>query len=591
MIESFKKSIQAPSELHPADWANLHVCVENSERGEKFDAKQTRWWRKPMGHYADYVTTNMVCIMPTGAGKSTFFEAINCWIVSEAPGSVLYASQTNSDAELWCETRFLKAARRCKPLDHLWPTNIRNSVRKDAIVWPHMFMVVGGANVSNFQEKSISYGQGDEAWQWKHGLVGDWLARSHNRENRKFVLTSQAGEIAHEDDKNGKTSELHVEHDKCRKWDFGWRCSSCGEAHVYKFEQLIFDNVNREDGTLDEQATADTVRRVCPACSAEYADTAEIRRKLHDSLQENDGYICVDPNGQRGYEGFHVDRGAIWWCSWKDDVLKKMLADKYKNIGDHTKIKEWMQKDRAIGWTDSVAIDTITLALSGYTAGDYLEARKIDEEQIRFATIDAGADHFWLNIRAWTSGGESRLLYFAYIPTASEVDAIRERYGVEPRHTFLDIGFEQELMAGYIVKYGWQGIKGDGNKKDGWEWLITQGPRKGYNERRLFSKRGFILSKEKQQAVFWFMATTPLQYILERLIRGLGAKWEKYDDTPPSYLKQLNGEKLVRSIDTSGREIEKWKRYGANHARDTEVMQLCAAIMFKVFKPEATVND
>ena len=130
-----------------------------------------------MGCYADYETTNVVCVMPTGSGKSTFFEAINCWIVAVSPGSTLYASQTNNDAEFWLETRLLKSLKRCQPLDQLWPANLRNAVRKDAIVWPHMFMQVGGANISNFQERSITYGQGDEAWAWKRGMVREWLAR------------------------------------------------------------------------------------------------------------------------------------------------------------------------------------------------------------------------------------------------------------------------------------------------------------------------------------------------------------------------------------------------------------------------------
>lgn len=585
MIDTFLRNFAPPSDMHPADWCAKYVFVENSERGEKFDPSQTRWWIKPMGCYADYTTTDMVCIMPTGAGKSTFFEAINCWIVSEAPGSVLYASQTNADAELWQETRFLKAAQKCKPLDHLWPSQLRNSVRKDAIVWPHMFMTTGGANMSNFQERSITYGQGDEAWIWKRGMIAQWQARSHNRENRKFVLASQAGEIATEDG-IGVTSDLHIEHERCRKWDFAWKCEACDTVHPYKFEQLRFDEIKRSDGTLDEQASADTTRRVCPSCSHEYEDTTIMRRKLHDSYRENDGYLLVSDTGERGHEGFHVDRGAIWWCSWGDDVAKKMAADKQAKIGDHTKLAEWTQKDRAIGWTQMVDIQTITMALSGYNAGDYAEAQKIDGEKIRFATIDAGGDHYWMSIRAWANGGDSKLLFFGYIPTEEEVDSIRARYGVEPSKTFIDVGFEQERIAGLINKYGWQGLKGDGKRRNGWEWMITQGSKKGLREMRLYSKRWVAPDKEKKGAICWHMATTPLQYILERLIRGEGASWEKYDDTPPSYLKQLNGERLTKTKDAQGHAIEKWKRVGANHARDTEIMQLCAALMFRVFSTE-----
>lgn len=591
MIEAFRRNIGPPSDMHPADWAAMHVHVENSERGAKFDPSQTRWWRKPMGCYADYETRNMVCIMPTGAGKSTFFEAINCWIPAESPGSVLYASQTDTDAELWKETRFMKAATKCKPLDHLWPSNARNAIRKDAIVWPHMFAVFGGANISNFQEKSITYGMGDEAWIWKKGMVAQWLARSHNRENRKFVLASQAGEIAPEDG-IGETSELHIEHDKCRKWDFAWQCPECKVPHAYAFEQIKWDEIKRENGTIDDQLSADTCRRVCPSCSAEFPDTAQNRRMLHDSYQENDGYLLTSDSGQRGYEGFHLDAGAIWWIPWSEDVLQKIGADRQMRLGDHTKLKDWYQKRRAVGWSDAQTVNKIELKHSGYTQSDYEEARKIDNEKFRFCTIDAGGDHFWLAIRAWADGGDSKLLYFGYVPTEDKCDQIREQYGVQPQLTFLDVGFDQERMAGIITRFGWQGIKGDGNRKSGWEWEITAGPKKGQKETRLYSRPWHAKAANGQRAKCWHVATSPLQYILQRLIDGDGAEWLAYDDAPPSYPKHLNGERLMTAKDSRGRDVETWTRVGANHGRDCEAYNLAAALMFRVFAPAVvTVGD
>ncbi len=590
MLDIFARNIEPPSDLHPADWCALHVGVENSERSEKFDPSQTRWWRKPMGCYADYETTNVVCIMPTGSGKSTFFEAINCWIVGVSPGSALYASQTNTDAEFWMETRLLKALKRCIPLEKLWPANLRNAVRKDAIVWPHMFFLAGGANISNFQEKSITYGQGDEVWKWKNGMVREWLARSHNRSNRKFVLASQAGNISTEED-SSQTSELHIEHDKCRRWEFGWKCPNCETAHQFSFANLKWDDVKNQDGTPNDQMSADSTRMECPSCKSEFADTVANRRMLHDSLELDDGYIIANPNGQRGYEGFHVDATAIWWIPWAEDVLQKIMADRQMAIGDHTFLKAWTQKRRAVGWSNSSEIVKISLKPSGYTMGDYEEHRRIDDEKFRSFTMDAGGDHFWGAIRAWAGGGDSRLLWFGYIASEQQAEELRIKYGVEPRCTFLDIGFEQERMAEIICRYGWRGIKGDGNRKSGWDWEIKSGPKKGQKEIRLYSKRWFAKAKNGQRAECYHVATEPLQYILQRLINGEGAKWEAYDDAPPTYQKHLNGERLVTGKDGRGREVKKWDRFGANHGRDCELYGLASALMFKVFTFEPQSAD
>jgi hypothetical protein len=225
----------------------------------------------------------------------------------------------------------------------------------------------------------------------------------------------------------------------------------------------------------------------------------------------------------------------------------------------------------------------IVLTASGYTRADFSEGQKIDNEAVRFCTIDAGGDHFWLRIRAWSQGGESKGLFFGYINSDAECEEIRKRYGVEPKHTFLDVGFDQERMAGIIVKYGWQGMKGDGNRKSGWDWPIKGDDTK--KEIRLYSKRWYALSKEKKQAVCWHIATEPMQYILQRLMSGEGAPWLVEDDAPPSYAKHLNGERLETAKDAKGKEIKKWVRRGANHGRDTEVYQVAAALMYRIFTP------
>jgi hypothetical protein len=199
-------------------------------------------------------------------------------------------------------------------------------------------------------------------------------------------------------------------------------------------------------------------------------------------------------------------------------VLRKLSADQQAKSGDYTALKQWTQKDRAQGWTDNLQTSEIILKPSGYTRSDYTEGQKIDGEVVRFCTIDAGGDHFWLRIRAWCQGGESKGLFFGYINSDAECEEIRVRYNVEPKHTFLDVGFDQERMAGIIVKYGWQGMKGDGNRKNGWDWPIKGEDTK--KEIRLYSKRWVALSKEKKTATCWHIATEPMQYILQRLMSG-----------------------------------------------------------------------
>lgn len=586
-LAPFRYSIAPRSELHPADWCALHVHLQGSADSSKYDPDQYRWWRKPMAHFADYETRTMVCLMPPGMGKSAFYEGILCWIISESPGPTLYITQTNDTAATWLETRAKKTFRKCEPLAPLWPMNERNAFRKDAMIWPHMFVLVGGASRSNLQEVSIQYGLGDESWTWGHGMMREFKARSHNRANRKFVFCSQAGFIA-APDSDGQTSELHLEHDTCQKWDFAWQCPECDHVHPFSFDQMAWDEVLDSKGKPDDQATVDTVRRVCPECAAEFPDTDESRRMLTDSYKENEGYLLVEDKGMRGNVGFHVDQGANWRWPWATDVLAKILADRQAELGDYSLLEKWTQKNRAKGYGVDQAITPIEIKASGYNEHNYAEGQKIENEEARFMTIDAGLDHWWVVIRAWATGGSSKLLHAGYVGREQDLVALEEKYCIPKMNVFKDIGYRQTDMADIIARNGWRGIKGKFENGDNFtqlfDWEIKLGPKKGETEQRLYSKKKFTKSKGGKMIEFYHMSTEKLQYVLQRLIDGQGAEWLCYDDAPPLYATHLNGEFLGTDKNARGREVKKWKRRGANHMRDCEIMNLCAAFMFKIFR-------
>ena len=224
MSVEFRNSIRPPSSLTPPEWMAENVRVQNSERSAFFDIDQTPWWREPLELAADNSVHEIVVLAPTGSGKSTMAEGLSCYIPSEDPGPFLYASQTDPDAKFFVETRAMPAMKACESLKPLWPED-KSKARKTEIIWPHMPMIFGGANMSNFQEKSIRWGYGDEVWKWKAGLVREFLGRHHNRWNRRFYLVSQGGSV---DD------ELDQEYEKTDKGEWSWKCQECGSVQAYE---------------------------------------------------------------------------------------------------------------------------------------------------------------------------------------------------------------------------------------------------------------------------------------------------------------------------------------------------------------------
>lgn len=573
MSDAFRRGIRPPSELLPPDWAGKFVRVANSERAPHFDISQTPWWRRPMEAAADPEVTNIVVLAPTGSGKSTMAEGLIPWIVAEDPGPLLYASQTDEDAKFWAESRLTPALKSCPQLKDLWPED-RHKSRKMEIIWPHMPMVLGGANLSNFQEKSCRWLYGDEVWKWSHGLVREFMARHHNRWNRKVYLVSQGG-IGNLESDDGKDDELTTEWKKTDRAEWSWLCPHCGSRHEYRGEQLKVDEVRRDDGTIDAQAAADTCRLECPGCQSVFKDDVSTRRALADAAD----YV-VKSKPIRGYIGCHVHALAIWWIPWAEYALERINAQLALKRGVIDPMRQLVQKRDALPWVDDMAESSQALVVSGYSRDDYSNGEPIEGEARRFMTVDVGGDHYWTVIRAWKPGGASRAIYEGYVGRDDDLVALQKKFRVKSSHVFVDRAFQTPRIDELCADNGWLGIMGDKTQTKSFRHAKRGG---GYEE-KLFSEPKFSRTTKGRRVPYVFAAPDPCKDILDRLRRGDGAEWEVMADVSPAYRKHMKGEKRQTFTNSkTGKEDSTWVRVGANHLWDCEYYQICAALIAGIF--------
>ena len=564
-----------PTMLRPWEWAARNVKISNSERSSKFDPEQTPWWKAPMECAADAETREVVILAPTGSGKSTLAEALIPYVVSEDPGPFLYASQTDEDAKFWAETRLQPALKSCAAIADLWPED-RHKSRKLDIIFPHMPLIMGGANSSNFQEKSMRWLYGDEVWKWKAGLIREFLARHHDRWNRKVFLVSQGGFAE---------GEFEQEWNKTDRAEYSWRCD-CGAEQAYSFDSIRFDMTHREDGTVDEQATADSARMECKLCRKSYADNPANRRKLATSNTGNGagGYISTSDNGLRGYRGIHIDGLAVWWVPWASEVLGWLESVRALKMGIIDKRRQWHQKRRARFWADSMSDELQPISRSDFTKSEHESAERFEWEKERFLTVDVGGNHFWHMVCAWGEGGKARIISEGYVASDGKDEAalveIQQRYGIKPGCVIVDVGFENDRINDLLVKHGWFGVKGDGQRAD-YEHIL----RSGSKVRRLYSRTQRSKAKSGGLAPWFWLATNPVKDIAHRLITGQGGELEVPGDVSKAFESHMKSERreIIRNAKT-GQESAIWvTRNRQNHLWDCLVYQCGAALVFGLF--------
>ena len=585
MSDSFRNAIRPPSELSPPEWMAKNVRISNSERSAFFDIEQTPWWREPLELAADNSVHEIVIMAPTGSGKSTIAEGLCPYIVAEDPGPFLYASQTDPDAKFWVESRAMPAMKTCEALAHLWPQD-RSKSRKTEIIWPHMPMLFGGANMSNFQEKSIRWGYGDEVWAWNPGLVREFLGRHHNRWNRRFYLVSQGGYDG---------DELTQEYEKTDKAEWSWQCQECNDFHAYGRSQAKFDYIKRDDGTLDQQATADTTRLVCPTCEKEYEDNPLNRRTLTNSAK----YIGMS-GGLNGYRGFNIHAFAIWWIPWREYVLELLQAKAQLDAGDVTRWRQLTQKRDAKPWKDDLAIERkdFTVSDRGKSEVDADPLAKIPGETHRFFTVDKGGDHFWGIVRAWVPGGPTVMLWEGYIPGKGgkepEVRAIQEKFGVPDPHVFMDMSFEWEETAQLCADNGWTGIRGEGDKQHFTYTPKTgRGQKTGKSTERLYSEVRYATGSRGGKCRYVAIATNPIKDVLWRLMNGKGLRFDILPDASKAYHRHMKSEVRKESqIGRAKKVVSYWETTDRkNHLWDAECYNVAAALMFRMFAESQSIDE
>ena len=169
LIDAFRRGVNPGDRLTAIEWMSRNVVVPHSARNTQFDPATAPWMNEPIAEIAKDSNDEIVICAPVGSGKTTLFEALIAWIVSENPGPTLVTGQTDKTSKQWAESRLGPMLSASPSVAKLFPKD-RHAKRKTEILFPHMPLFIGGANLTSLQEKSIRWAIADEVWRWKPGM-------------------------------------------------------------------------------------------------------------------------------------------------------------------------------------------------------------------------------------------------------------------------------------------------------------------------------------------------------------------------------------------------------------------------------------
>ena len=578
-LDAFRKAITPPSDMDVVEWACKYVKLPQSARSPNFDIDSTPWLRWPMLQIADDENKEVVLMAPVGSGKTTMLEGLLPWIIAEEPGATLVTMQTDDDARAWVDTRFHPSLKTNDKVEPLLPRGKnRGNFRKGEILFPHMPLHIGGANLANLQSKSIRWVYGDEVWIWKDGMLEEARRRTHDRWNSRVVLVSQGGSEGDQFDRAFEDAEIH---------DFCFSCPECDERQRYMWKQVKFEKIKTEAEEWDWDAISATVGYECANgdCKTIFEDKPESRRKLAASGE----YVSRGNNAKPGRVSATYPAMAVWWIDWSKLVHEWITAQDARKRLNLAPLRQFIQKRLAQSWVEPNETVSLKGATDAYKMREYFDGEKWEDENFRFMTVDVQQDHFWVVIRAWSIEGKSRLLYEGKIDEWEGLRMLRDRMRVPNRCVFVDRGYRPDTVAIECRK----SMKAD--DPNAWNCLLGE-ESNGYatkvRKRRVIKPFSSIQRARTNTGVYYkYVKFSNLlaKDTLSALMRGEGNDWQIGVDHSKEYLKQMQNERKVE-VSPGKWRYQVSKHWVGNHLWDCETMQIVAASIYKVFNFDAHVE-
>lgn len=582
LIEGLRSGLTPPREEPIPQWAEREVYLPHSQYGTRYVADAVPAHAGVFEAFQDSEVREIAVVGPTGWGKTSVFEVCHCYIVSEDPGETLHVGQTDVMAKQWVKSRMRKVWESSPCSAQFIPNggaDKRDKYGTMEVIFRHMNWWCAPANETALQEKSVRYFLGDEPWNWGAtggggGLIGYGLKRHHDRWNRKALLQSQAGV---------EESEWH-EFSKLGKWhDYHHRCPKCRAYQPFRWDMFQYDTIRDGNEELDWPAIYESVRLKCQHCAAEFRDTVQNRRRWAQGEYRW--------NGNRHVEGrvtFNPSFLTAWGIAWTKVVEEWLLAQEAKRIGNLEPLQQVINQRFAQFWEEPSDVPVLNLKGDPYRKQTYHDGQAWEGEDFRFLAVDVQKGHFWVVVRAWKLGGESRLLWEGRVETWENIRHLQERFRVENRCVFVDARYDKDAVAKECITKRakqedapWNMLMGE----DSQGYMVKLGKR-----RYLRTYSNYVSGRTADGVPYQIIKFSNLlcKNKLAALMDGDG--WGVPVDVSRHYKAQIQSEKKVEVKPGKWRWEPVKKSHSNNHLWDCEVMGITAACIFGVLDATQEVD-
>jgi hypothetical protein len=464
----WSKAFGPPDRRPIKDWAAENIALPPvlTKRG-KFSTDGSRHFEAPLAALQHDRVRGVRILKPVRGGGTLIADVFAPWAVVNDSASLLWVFQDDKIAEEHAESRqwpILMSVPAIRPM----LSADRHKTRKQDILFANglPFKLTGPA-LGNLQSKGYKVVICDEPWLYKPGILGQAKARLGDFvrvASSKVLAISQGGD---------EDSDWDFEYRAGVRYEWRPRCSSCSKPMPIEWSihlgdgrraGAVFDSVKNADGTYDKDASAATVRFVCPHCGHEHPNSEKTRAEWNrtgEPLHATTGapFDPINPPTEVSFR-WH----ALIDYPWGELVKEWLAAQEAKHVGNYAPLVNFFQKRCALMRSERTVHDAELPFTRARIETTDPKAKAWEGEEMRFLTADRQTeDVYWVMVRAWGKSGESRRLWYGRLYSEAAIEEKRIEFGVEPTCVVVDSGYRPKGDHGVYaacIRYGWVAVKG-----------------------------------------------------------------------------------------------------------------------------------
>lgn len=558
-------------------------------------------------------------LKPVRGGGSLIGDVFCPWTLAVDPGPYMDVFQTEPAAKDHGQERIQKIFEACKPLAALFPAN-RHELRGSEILFSNGHTwYLRGPSLGNLQGKGIRYLREEEVWMWAQGKMGEAEGRIGDylkMQTSKILRISQGGPM---DGVPMEESDWFRAYHKgmIHEWEVQCLNPQCGKFFdpIFSGQRLdgsfwgiTWNRYQLPSGDWDIPKCIPTVRFECPHCLHPMLDGPRTKTEWNRTGRyrvagrniphptSNIEHPMGEASGAQGnsqspiaksQEETDRKKDSFHWETvidfpWDELVELWLDACNAEKRGDLKPKLQFFQKRRAM------FKDEESLLKGGlhFRRSAYEINSAWPEEKARFLTVDRQEeDLFWWTIRAW-SEEKSRKLGFGKAYGFAAVEALREKFKVETKHTLIDSNFLPKGDHGVYaaaLKYGWICVRGDKAASFTHRTKTKRYVQKSYAPLSWGDPGSGTGSEGRRYAPLIMFSKSALNQKVQELIDS--GRWEEPLDSADPEMEKEYAQQMaarVRKTDFIARTGETrvfWKESKNDHARDLANMQVLGGIL------------